>query len=213
MVEAKKRNLRCLRAEYHKRKGDLRDMYKKKMCLLRGVRDKIRKLEADLVENDGNVSEPFSSGSSVAPCSSSSSDSDNEADNASCKATIPTPKAAAEKKKVVGVDEAAPKGPASSNSTKPAAHLQSSGKILDTKTASDGTSKKRPRLSPGAEAPNHKGKPNLAGSLYPGFAKSDPKFCGACEQLRRGFVNATRAHRPVGGGVCEWAPKCRTRQA
>ena len=111
------------------------------------------------------------------------------------------------------VNGAAPKGPSPSTLAKPAANLKDSGSTADIKQTSGGARQKRPRLSPGADAPNHNGKPNEKGELYPGLAKGDPKFCAACDQLRRGFTNATRAHRPAGGGVCEWAPKVRTRKA
>ena len=48
-------------------------------------------------------------------------------------------------------------------------------------------------------APNHQGKPNSRGELYPGFPKADPKYCEACEHLRRGLQHATKPHRSEDG--------------
>ena len=50
VVESNKRNLRLLRADFHERQGDIRDMYRQKMRLLRGVCGKIRKIEAELID-------------------------------------------------------------------------------------------------------------------------------------------------------------------
>ena len=57
IVEAKKRNHRLLRAEFHKRKGDIRDMYRQKMRILKGVRGKITRVEAELIEAKEQLSE------------------------------------------------------------------------------------------------------------------------------------------------------------
>ena len=61
-MEAKKRNHRLLRAEFHKRKGDIRDMYQQKMRILKGVRGKITRVEAELIEAKEQLSQDFSSG-------------------------------------------------------------------------------------------------------------------------------------------------------
>ena len=68
-----------------------------------------------------------------------------------------------------------------------------------------GVRERRPFIPPGESAPDHRGKPNAQGELYPGFRQSDSRYCEACEQLRRGFKSATKAHRPK-AGVCAWAP-------
>ena len=80
------------------------------------------------------------------------------------------------------------------------------------KARADGTIRKaKPRnklpfLPPGAPAPNHRGWPNSEGVRYPGFVEDDPRHCAACEQLRRGFLSATKAHRPT-DMPCPWAPR------
>ncbi|CAE7231576.1 unnamed protein product [Symbiodinium natans] len=67
------------RAQYLKRKGDIRDMLRQKVRVLKGVRGKIQKVEEELKDAGEAPSESFSSGSSVRACSSSSSDSDDVA--------------------------------------------------------------------------------------------------------------------------------------
>ena len=41
---------------------------------------------------------------------------------------------------------------------------------------------------------------NAAGTQYPGYAKTHPAYCSACEQLLKGMRNATAKHLPA----CEW---------
>lgn len=79
------------------------------------------------------------------------------------------------------------------------------------KEAAKGPSKKAPRrrkgnhpfLAPGEPAPNHRGKPDADGVLYPGFPKGDPRRCDACEVLRRGFSRTGKKHNDN----CRW--RCR----
>ena len=80
-------------------------------------------------------------------------------------------------------------------------------KVADNKGKPEGRKgrERRPFIPPGEPAPDHRGKPNASGEYYPGFPQSDPRHCQACEQLRRGFLSATRPHRPK-VGVCAWAP-------
>ena len=75
----------------------------------------------------------------------------------------------------------------------------------DGKPRGRGVREYRPFIPPGEPAPNHRGKPDIHGQLYPGFVETDPRYCSACEQLRRGFKSATKPHRPK-VGVCAWAP-------
>ena len=57
-----------------------------------------------------------------------------------------------------------------------------------------------PFILPGDPAPNHRGRPNAEGVLYPGFPKEHPLFCDACEVLRRCFNRTGKAHNPT----CAW---------
>ena len=211
-MEAKKRNLKVLQAEFQKRKGDMRDMFKQKMRLLKGVRSKIRKVEAELVEADVELSDKFSSGSSVAVGSSSSSDSEKSDQDLPPTNTANIAEAATRKVTMERSDKPVSKDIAPSSSEKP---VPPSKGVDASKDAAGGTGsarQRRPPVPPGEAAPNHYGKPNRNGDLYPGFAKGEPKFCPACDQLRRGFKNATRAHKPTDGSVCEWAPRCRSKK-
>ena len=76
------------------------------------------------------------------------------------------------------------------------------------KPTGQGVRERRPWIPPGEPAPDHKGKPDAHGELYPDFSKTDPRYCEACEQLRRGWKSATKAHRPK-VGTCAWAPLSR----
>ncbi|CAE6910095.1 unnamed protein product [Symbiodinium natans] len=55
-VSPQKRSLRVLRAEYFKRKGDIRDIVHTKTAILNEVRDKIRKLEGEIKEAEEELS-------------------------------------------------------------------------------------------------------------------------------------------------------------
>ena len=60
---------------------------------------------------------------------------------------------------------------------------------------------KRPEAAPVPKAPSSKRIQNADGIFYPGFDdKNHPKYCGACDQLLRGYVRATVSHKPT----CEW---------
>ena len=188
-VAAQKRSLRVLRAEFFKRKGDLRDMVDKKRAILNEVREKIRKLEAEVKEAQEEVSEEFDSGSSLFPGSSSESDSSDSPPPVPKKAAAPSPKGKS------GPPKKSPDGKGA-----PAKKKKDESEVKERKARTC-----RPRIPPGEEAPNHRGSPNAEGLLYPGFDEDDRRYCPACEQLRRGFPNATRAHRPK-EMPCPWAP-------
>ena len=76
------------------------------------------------------------------------------------------------------------------------------------KPTGQGVRESQPWIQPGEPAPDHRRKPDADGELYPGFSKTDPRYCEACEQLRRGWKSATKAHRPK-VGLCAWAPLSR----
>ena len=75
-VMPQRRTLRVLRAEYAKRKGDLRDLAKTKKGLLR-ARAKITKVEQEVKAAQEELSEDFDSGSSLFTSSSSESVSED----------------------------------------------------------------------------------------------------------------------------------------
>ena len=64
-MDAKRRALRVHRAEYTKRKGDLRELFRNKVRLLHQTRRRITKLEKEIVANGEELSEEFDSGSSL----------------------------------------------------------------------------------------------------------------------------------------------------
>ena len=66
--------------------------------------------------------------------------------------------------------------------------------MADGKSSEGRLRKRRPFLAPGAPALDHRGWPNSEGVYFPGFGESGPRHCAACEQLRRGFPSATKAH-------------------
>ena len=187
-VPAQRRSLRVLRAEYLKRKGDLREMVVAKKAIMAQLRAKITKLEEEILGAHETLSQEFDSGSSLFATSDSESSS---SDKAEAPSETPATKAkAAPSKKTDGATGQEVKNMKEKEGKKPPKAV---GR------------EQRPRLPPGAPAPNHRGKPNSQGVLYPGFAQSDPRYCDACEQLRRGFPSATKAHRPK-DGPCQWAP-------
>ena len=202
-VAPQKRALRVLRAEFSKRKGDLRDLVKSKQAVMEEIRGKIVKLEKEVKAANEELSEEFDSGSSLFPSSESESES---ADSA-------LPGAAKRVRVPISKQKGADNAPTPSFIGKPE-HLkqgvdgdavEETRKQADGKPRTVGARKARPYLPPGADAPEHRGSPNSEGVLYPGFAEGDPKRCDACEQLRRGFPRATKAHRPK-EMPCPWAP-------
>ena len=200
---AQRRSLRVLRAEYAKRKGDLRDLVKTKKSLLSDVRGKITKLEKEVKAAGEEVSEEFDSGSSLFP--GSSSESSSEETPAPARKDRPEP---VTKEKPRSSKPFVVRKPLSSKPIAAGKKVKPGDQEDEDKEKKGKVRQVRPLVAPGAAAPNHRGSPNAEGILYPGFVVDDPRYCEACEQLRRGFPNATRAHRPK-DGPCAWAPLAR----
>ena len=186
-----------------KRKGDLRELFRNKVRLLHQTRRRITKLEKEIVANGEELSEEFDSGSSLGHGSDTSSSDEapgaplmhSPSDEPGSASTAPPAKALP-----------APPRPKAKATPAVKKTAEKSGKEgEDGKPKGRGVREYRPFIPPGEPAPNHRGKQDIHGQLCPGFVETDPRYCSACEQLRRGFNSATKPHRPK-VGVCAWAP-------
>ena len=175
-VGAQRQSLRTLRKDYHKRKADLRKLVKARKTAMDNIRADISNLETEIKEANEELSVDFDSGSSLFP----SSDPGSSSTDSSSKESAAKP-------------------------SKGKSQPSKKGAVTEGDNKQGQRRKRRPFLAPGAPAPNHRGWPSSKGEYYPGFVEGDPRHCQACEQLRRGFPNATRAHRPK-DMPCPWAP-------
>lgn len=199
--------LGVLKAKFLQKKGALREDHKKMRKLLAAIKQK----EQELDDMEESRSSSFSSGSPLLEGSGSESEKEDSAADSSSKTkgpSVPMPKGKALVKAPPPKAEAHPPPPA----TAPVVVSKAPGapkaaKAAGNKGKPEGHKgrERRPFIPPGEPAPDHRGKANASGEYYPGFPQGDPRHCQACEQLRRGFWNATRPHRPK-AGVCAWAP-------
>ena len=180
-MATQRKALRALRKDFQKRKADLRTIVKNRKTAMTRIRADIKNLEEEIKTANEELSVEFDSGSSC--FSSSDSESSSSSSKAPVKEAVPSSK---------GKPQAAQGAVPSPKGT-----LQEEGKRK--------RRRRLPFLVPGAPAPDHQGWPNSEGVYYPGFVQDDPRYCEACEQLRRGFRSATRAHRPK-DMPCAWAP-------
>ena len=185
-VNAVARALRVARATFARRTGDLRSMIKHRIPGCKKAKGQLRKLEARLKELGGELSEEVSSEGSLLGVTSSEESGEASSDEAPVKKEEDDekPEAAAEGNKGHGVAKPGGEGKPKAASKKPARRSKEAF----------------PFIPPGDPAPNHRGRPNAEGVLYPGFPKDHPLFCDACEVLRRGFNRTGKAHNPA----CAW---------
>ena len=190
-----------------------KDTIRKECNKLKAMRKTIKKKEEELDTMEEERSSSFSSGSPLLPSSGSESEKEDDSPADKVEATgsgVPPATGKPPPKAMV------PPPPKSGTPQPPPAPVLKSAaavppKVSDTactgsKPAGKGVREKRPLIPPGEPAPDHNGKPDAHGELYPGFRKTDPRYCEACEQLRRGWKSATKAHRPK-AGLCAWAPR------
>ena len=201
-------SLGVMKAKFLQKKDTIRKDVRK----LRALRATIKNKEEELDGMEEERSSSFSSGSPL--LASESEDEKEEVSQASSvkKEASGTPSPAGKQPLPAVASPPPPKSGAPKPSPTPVLNKE----VVVTPKVSGKTSKegppkgkgvreRRPFISPGESAPDHRGKPNAQGELYPGFRQSDSRYCEACEQLRRGFKSATKAHRPK-ADVCAWAP-------
>lgn len=197
--------LGLMKAKFLHKKGAIRTEHKK----LRKLLDTIKKKEQELDEMGEDRSSSFSSGSPVLNENTSGSEEEDVETGGSYRVK------GSSVTQTTGKEVAKASPPKAGTLPPPSAPVPGSAATVSPKAAATASTEGKPEggkvrgrlpfIPPGEPAPNHKGRPNASGELYPGFPKQDPRYCDACEQLRRGFQNATNAHRPKAGS-CPWAP-------
>ena len=176
-LEAVRRSLRVARAEFNRSTGDLKAIIDRRVPKCKKYLKKVRQLEKRAKDLRGELSDDVSSRSSLLGDSSS----DDSSDSSESEAQAPTTKA--EAKPVVAEEGKSEKG---------------DGKVVPGSASKKPTRRSKdtfPFIAPGEYAPNHRGRPNAEGVLYPGFDKKHPQYCDACEVLRRGFTRTGKPHR------------------
>ncbi|CAE7806261.1 TY4B-H [Symbiodinium sp. CCMP2592] len=200
--EVVKRTLRIQRAVFRKKTATLADILNKRRPKCKKAKAIVRKLEAEIKELGGELSDEVSSCDSLLGETSSesenkdesSSDSSSSSTNAADEVPVTTKKgakakpAAAKNKEEGKQSEGSGKGPPEELAEGPSKKVTRRGKDSF------------PVLAPGDPAPNHRGKPDAGGVLYPGFPVGHPQRCDTCEVLRRGFSRTGKKHNEN----CRW---------